>query len=97
MSSVEGLRSHHLRTGRKTASSIGERNRRGQPWLEGMEKCNEIFWKTIGLDFVKQVVGMSSGLKQIRNWRVEGLATSVAEKEATHGVRAGYVGALATP
>jgi hypothetical protein len=36
----------HLRTRRKTAKSIGGRNRREQPWLEGMGNGNEIFWKT---------------------------------------------------
>jgi hypothetical protein len=60
----------HPRTRRKTAKSIGGRNRREQPWLEGMGNSNEIFWKTCGLGFMKQAVGIPSGLWQIRNWRV---------------------------
>jgi hypothetical protein len=60
----------HLRTRRKTAKSIGGRNRRDQPQLEGMGNGNEIFWKTCELEFTKQAVRIPSRLRQIRNWRV---------------------------
>jgi hypothetical protein len=59
-----------LRTSRKTIKSIGGRNKREPPRLEGMGNGNEIIWKTCGLEFVNQAVGMSNGLRQIRNWRV---------------------------
>jgi hypothetical protein len=57
-------------TGRKTATSIGGRNKREQPQLEGIGKGSEIFWKTFRLDFMKQVIRMPSGMLQIRIWRV---------------------------
>jgi hypothetical protein len=60
----------HLTTGRKTATSIGGQNKREQPRLKGTGKCSEIFWKTFGLDFMKQVIRMSSGLLKIRIWKV---------------------------
>jgi hypothetical protein len=41
----------HMRKGRKTANSIGGWSRRQQPWLESMRKSNEVFGKTIGLEF----------------------------------------------
>jgi hypothetical protein len=43
----------HLRTWRKTASSIEGMNRREQPRLESMRKCNDILWKTFRLEIVK--------------------------------------------
>jgi hypothetical protein len=58
----------HLTTGRKTASSIGGRKKREQSRMEGLGICIKIFWATFGLDFVKQVVRMSSGLLQIGIW-----------------------------
>jgi hypothetical protein len=60
----------HLTTGRKTATSTGGQNKREQPRMEGLGMCIEIFWKTFGLDFVRQVVRASSGFLQIRIWRV---------------------------
>jgi hypothetical protein len=60
----------HLMTGKKTATSIRGWNKREPPRLEGLGKCIEIFWKTFGLDFMKQVARMSSGLLKIRIWRV---------------------------
>jgi hypothetical protein len=35
-----------------------------------MGNGNKIFWMTCELEFMKQAVGMSSGLQQIRNWKV---------------------------
>jgi hypothetical protein len=35
-----------------------------------MSKYNDIYWRTIGLDFVKQLVRISNGLMQIRIWKV---------------------------
>jgi hypothetical protein len=58
----------YLTTGRKTATSIRGWNKREQPQREGLGICIEIFWKTFGLHFMKQVVEMSSGLLQIRIW-----------------------------
>jgi hypothetical protein len=60
----------HLGTRRKTTKSIRGQNRREQPRLEGMGNGNVIFWKTCGLEFVKQAVLISSRLRQIGNWRV---------------------------
>jgi hypothetical protein len=60
----------HLRIERKTASSSGGRHKREQRRLKRISKYNDIYWRTIGLDFVKQVVRMSSGFLQIRVWRL---------------------------
>jgi hypothetical protein len=60
----------HLRIERKTASSSGGQHKREQRRLKGMSRYNDIYWRTIGLDFVKKVVRMPSGFLQIRIWRV---------------------------
>jgi hypothetical protein len=44
----------YLRKGRKTANSIGGRSRRQQPRPERMGNSNEVYGKTIGLEFGKQ-------------------------------------------
>jgi hypothetical protein len=43
----------HLRTWRKTAISVKGMNRRQQPRLEGVRKCNGILWKTFRLEILK--------------------------------------------
>jgi hypothetical protein len=58
----------HMRTWRKTASSIEGMNRREQPRLEGVRKCNDIMWKTFRLEIVKRANEMSSGLQKVRKW-----------------------------
>jgi hypothetical protein len=60
----------HLRTERKIASSIGGEHKREQRRLKGMSKYKDIYWRTIGLDFVKQVVRMSRGFLQMTIWRL---------------------------
>jgi hypothetical protein len=60
-----------------------------------MSKYKDIYWRTIGLYFVKQVVRMSSGFLQMTIWRLERSTTSKTEKEIMHVVRAGNVRAPA--
>jgi hypothetical protein len=52
----------HLRKGTETANSIGGRSRRQQPRLERMGDSNEIFGKSIGLEFENRVA-----LRNIKN------------------------------
>jgi hypothetical protein len=47
----------HLRKERKTANSIGGRSGRQQLRLESMRNGNDIFGKSIGLEFVKRAAG----------------------------------------
>jgi hypothetical protein len=49
----------HLRKGRKTTNSIAGRSTRQQPRLESMGYSNEVFGKTIGLEFRKRTARSS--------------------------------------
>jgi hypothetical protein len=56
----------HLRIEKNTAGSSAGPHKREQ--LEGVSKCNDIYWRTTGLEFVKRVNEMSSGLQKVRKW-----------------------------
>jgi hypothetical protein len=58
----------HLRIERKTASSSGGQHKREKRRLKGMNKYNDIYWRTTGLKFVKRANGTSSGLQKGRKW-----------------------------
>jgi hypothetical protein len=57
-----------LRKGRKTGNGIGGWSRRQQPRLERMGNSNEVFRKTIGLEFGKRAAGSSVALQNIKYW-----------------------------
>jgi hypothetical protein len=58
----------YLRIERKTACSSGGQNKREQQQLKDMSIYNDIYWRTVGLKFVKRVNEMSSGLQKVRKW-----------------------------
>jgi hypothetical protein len=58
----------YLRKGRKVANSIGGQSRRQQLRLGSMGIANEIFGKSIGLEFVKRANGMSNRLRKVKDW-----------------------------
>jgi hypothetical protein len=58
----------HLRKKRKTAKSIGGRNRRQQPRLETTRNSNEVFGKSIGLWFGKRAAGSPVAVRKLENW-----------------------------
>jgi hypothetical protein len=60
----------HLRTERKIVRSSGGQHKREKRTLKGMSRYNDIYWRTIGLDFVKKVVRMSRGFLQMTIWRL---------------------------
>jgi hypothetical protein len=62
-----------------------------------MGNSNEVFGETIGLEFAKSSRDVQRVAKNQEFDLVEGSAPSETEKEIVHGVRAGFVGAPATP
>jgi hypothetical protein len=85
----------HRRKERKTANNIGGQSRRQQPRLEIMGKSNEVFGKTIGLEFGKRTARSTVGLQRIRLDLVERSTPSETEKEAAGRAGADYAEAPA--
>jgi hypothetical protein len=82
----------------KTAAARQQANKgprtRRQPRLKIERKSEEFDQKAFGLEFVKQGAGMSSGLLQIRNWRVWRNRPPPKRKKNLIAALAEYVGAL---
>jgi hypothetical protein len=64
----QGVEQVHLRKGRKTVKSIGGQRRRHQPSLESMGNDNNIFRKTMGMEFLKRANWTSSRLQRMMDW-----------------------------
>jgi hypothetical protein len=49
-------------------SGFKDRDARWQLHLKNEKRAGRIYRKTVGLEFVQQAVGISSGLRNVKNW-----------------------------